>query len=129
MTAPKRVQLSRKKGWRKPGNCVVVSRPGRWGNPYKIGGRDHNNDLIENRADAAHAYRAFIEDMVDAEGSGRRFDLLDNARAELRGKDLACWCPLDEPCHADVLLEVANTGPKRSAGHAASRASHQRRAR
>jgi hypothetical protein len=27
---------------------------------------------------------------------------------ELRGRDLACWCPLDEPCHADVLLEIAN---------------------
>ena len=28
--------------------------------------------------------------------------------AELRGRDLACWCPLDQPCHADVLLELAN---------------------
>ena len=27
---------------------------------------------------------------------------------ELRGHDLACWCPLDGPCHADVLLELAN---------------------
>ena len=27
---------------------------------------------------------------------------------ELRGKNLACWCPLDQPCHADVLLEIAN---------------------
>lgn len=26
---------------------------------------------------------------------------------ELCGKDLACWCPLDQPCHADVLLELA----------------------
>jgi hypothetical protein len=29
---------------------------------------------------------------------------------QLRGKDLACWCPLDQPCHADVLLEIANSG-------------------
>jgi hypothetical protein len=28
----------------------------------------------------------------------------------LRGHDLACWCPLDKPCHADVLLRLANTG-------------------
>jgi hypothetical protein len=28
--------------------------------------------------------------------------------ADLRGKNLACWCPLDQPCHADVLLEIAN---------------------
>ena len=27
---------------------------------------------------------------------------------ELRGRDLACWCPLDRPCHGDVLLELAN---------------------
>ena len=29
-------------------------------------------------------------------------------RRDLAGKDLACWCPLDRPCHADVLLELAN---------------------
>lgn len=33
---------------------------------------------------------------------------LEEARAELVGRDLACWCPLDQPCHADVLLELAN---------------------
>lgn len=33
---------------------------------------------------------------------------LEDIRAELRGKNLACWCPLDQPCHADVLLEIAN---------------------
>jgi hypothetical protein len=29
-------------------------------------------------------------------------------RRDLTGRDLACWCPLDRPCHADVLLELAN---------------------
>ena len=33
---------------------------------------------------------------------------IDEVRRELSGKNLACWCPLNEPCHADVLLEVAN---------------------
>ena len=33
---------------------------------------------------------------------------VDDVREHLRGRDLACWCPLDEPCHADVLLAVAN---------------------
>lgn len=32
---------------------------------------------------------------------------------ELRGKNLACWCPLDQPCHADVLLELANASKAR----------------
>jgi hypothetical protein len=36
----------------------------------------------------------------------KRLDL-----SELRGKDLACWCPLDQPCHADVLLELAAGEP------------------
>lgn len=31
-------------------------------------------------------------------------------RGELEGRDLACWCPLSEPCHADVLLDLANGG-------------------
>lgn len=30
---------------------------------------------------------------------------------DLRGKNLACWCPLDQPCHADVLLDIANKEP------------------
>lgn len=34
----------------------------------------------------------------------------DRIRNELAGFDLACWCPLDQPCHADVLLEIANRG-------------------
>lgn len=33
---------------------------------------------------------------------------LDQVREALAGKNLACWCPLDQPCHADVLLELAN---------------------
>ena len=40
----------------------------------------------------------------------RRSSQVEQIRAELRGKDLACWCPLDQPCHADVLLEIANEG-------------------
>ncbi|WP_019732123.1 DUF4326 domain-containing protein [Mycobacterium avium] len=32
----------------------------------------------------------------------------DDVVDELAGHDLACWCPPDQPCHADVLLELAN---------------------
>lgn len=35
---------------------------------------------------------------------------VDDVRRELAGRDLACWCPLDQPCHADVLLKISNTG-------------------
>ncbi len=42
--------------------------------------------------------------------AGRLSFTEDDVRRELAGRDLACWCPLDGPCHADVLLEVANPG-------------------
>lgn len=93
----KRVQLRRRKGWRKPEGAVVVSRPTKWGNPYdarRVGGRRR----------AAALFRRYLATSID----GRA--LAADARRELRGKDLACWCPLGEPCHADVLLEVANEG-------------------
>lgn len=97
MTKPFRVQLSREKGWRMPPNTVKVDRTTNWGNPYAA--RDYGNSpaslLVEMfrdfmRSDAPHA-RTMRE----------RFD-------RIRGKNLACWCPLDQPCHADVLLELAN---------------------
>lgn len=96
---PERIQLSRRKGWRLPPDTVVVARgPGRpWGNPYQAG-KDGEGD----RAYLVRLYRAYMERPEQA-------PLRARARAELRGRNLACWCPLDgEPCHADVLLEIAN---------------------
>lgn len=97
---PHRVQLSRKKGWRMPANTVSVARPGRWGNPFKhpemLDGTEHG----ETRA-RHHAVEDFRDYMADEEIDA----------SELRGKNLACWCPLDQPCHADVLLELANKEP------------------
>jgi hypothetical protein len=88
---PKRVQLSRKRGWRKPpGAVVVVSRPSRWGNPYRVA--DHG------RAAAVAQYRQCLADNPR---------LAEAVRRELAGKDLACRCN-PTSCHADVLLEVAN---------------------
>lgn len=88
MTAPVRVQLQRTRGWRMPPNTVRVSRPSPYGN-YAGPTRKHFEDDI---AGLSNADRAFFMDRV----------------AELRGKNLACWCALDRPCHADVLLELAN---------------------
>jgi hypothetical protein len=50
---------------------------------------------------AVDAYRAWIN-------QPRQEALREKAGAVLRGRNLACWCPLDQPCHADVLLELAN---------------------
>lgn len=90
---PERIQLSRKKGWRKPENTVVVARPTQYGNPFPV--RD---------GDRARAVSLFEQSAI-----GFGDFTAERIRAELAGKNLACWCPLDEPCHADVLLEIANS--------------------
>ena len=94
----RRVQLSRRKGWKMPPNTVSVARPHRWGNPHRVGmcpvcGVEHT------QAEAVAE--------LEAEFDGNPI-LHAQARAQLGGKNLACWCRLDEPCHADVLLRMAN---------------------
>ncbi|HEY7007313.1 MAG TPA: DUF4326 domain-containing protein [Jatrophihabitantaceae bacterium] len=121
MTGPKRIQLRRSKGWRKPEGAIVVARPSKWGNPWRVT-RCHRVECghasgccvvapggehlrVEHRDDALHSVVASFAESVDH----------PNMRAEiqgaLHGHDLACWCPLDQPCHADVLLELANHPP------------------
>lgn len=105
MSKPIRIQRRRTKGWRLPPNTVCVSRPSVWGNPYKVGCRDNiTGDLI---VDAAHAVRLFRERWFEGDVSWIQ-TMREAAQEDLRGKNLSCWCPLDQPCHADVLLEVAN---------------------
>jgi hypothetical protein len=93
---PQRIQVRRIKGWRLPDGAVYVGRPTRWGNPFRLG---HDG---ATRAEVVDLFRAHFESLPQAE----REALL----APLRGRPLACWCPLDGPCHADVLLEFANRG-------------------
>lgn len=108
---PVRIQLSRKKGWRLPENTVKVDRSTQWGNPFVIGQTypikedDGFGDVIGQHTvkDAADAVALFSEHM---EATGWTYDL-----ESLRGKNLACWCKPGEPCHADVLLELANQEP------------------
>lgn len=105
---PKRIQLRRTKGWRKPEGAVVVARPSRWGNPFRV-----LTNTPAGRAEAADAFRRTLTDVIETP-----FDLpapieiriIAESIDELAGKDLACWCPLDQPCHADVLLALANDG-------------------
>jgi hypothetical protein len=92
---PVRVTLSRRKGWRMPENTVKVCRPGKWGNPFKVG--VHGN--------AAEFVDLFAKD-IGWINSRLGFDFEEVA--QLRGKNLACWCKQGTPCHADVLLGLAN---------------------
>lgn len=104
---PIRVRLSRANGWKMPENTVRVCRPGRWGNPYRVGGYDNTATppmLIRDRQQAVDCWkRAYTDDPV------MRKIVAAAARAELAGRNLACFCPLDEPCHADELLKLANS--------------------
>jgi hypothetical protein len=114
---PKRIQRKREKGWRMPPGAVYVGRPTVWGNPF-LHAQKHlglqislklyrdmvigiwNPATITEDHDRQIAYEAFAH-------WTKRFH--GNSFAHIRGKDLACWCPLDQPCHAAVLLEIANS--------------------
>jgi len=93
---PKRIQRKRTRGWKMPEGVVYVGRPTKWGNPWA------ERLTPTAREDSISNYREYI--IANQRGSER----FRKPLAELRGKDLACWCPLGQPCHADVLLELAN---------------------
>ena len=96
---PVRVQRKRTKGFRlqdaSPNGLpvVYVGRPTKWGNAFLVG------VLCPPRL-AVINFRNMLNRHDHAE-----------IRATLRGKNLCCWCRLDQPCHADVLLELANAEP------------------
>lgn len=102
MREPQRIQRKRTKGWRMPDNAVYVGRPTKWGNPFNI-------TVWQSRAVAIARYRFYVARGIAPAGFPLAPQPLEIR--ELRGKDLACWCPLDQPCHADVLLEFANASP------------------
>ncbi len=88
---PKRIQRKRTKGWRMPPNAIYVGRPSKWGNPW-------TGDM------AVESFEHWI--------TGNERSWVWATIDQLRGKDLVCWCPLDKPCHADVLLRLANEEKK-----------------
>lgn len=140
---PRRIQLSRAKGWRMPANTVKVSRGRgmRWGNPFDLSASAHcwtalalgfKADKAGRRAASVELYRRWLVagapaavacGLAVSHSEDTRMEMIVEApaitagppptveeiRQHLAGKDLACWCPLDgQPCHADVLLQLAN---------------------
>lgn len=131
---PARIQMTRQRPWRADHpDAVIVARPTKWGNPFaaKIpasdrGGPGEAGQATMTRQMLADEYREWLlvpttkwaNRPESAQGDTARTSLmgvpfagrptLDEIRADLAGRDLACWCPLDQPCHADVLLELAN---------------------
>lgn len=134
MTRPHRIARQRTRGWKMPDNTLYVGRPTIWGNPYKPtritewprwGGPapwyvllpdgkhshpDPDRTVIVGRAAAAHHLQALAhQHAVDLYREALRiFEPDDEFWTPLEGKNLACWCPLDLPCHADLLIEIAN---------------------
>ncbi len=93
---PQRIQRKRTKGWRMPANTVYVGRPTKWGNPYKVGDK-FMFDIIDRSSAVYPLFESYIYQKL------KTLDI-----KELQGKNLACWCPLDKPCHADILIKLAN---------------------
>lgn len=113
---PQRIQRKRTKGWKMPPNTVYVGRPSHFGNRFVVATKEHSPETLAHYAD--YAKNVDLWDgwpVCDAETAVAAFRKMQCgptfrklAQSALRGKDLACWCRLDQPCHADVLLEIAN---------------------
>ena len=116
MITPYRIQRQRTKGCRMPENTAYVGRGTKWGNPWKVTPHEDGRATVTDPISCT-AFESVPAATAHATGSFR-WQLLNHpnvlgfteteARAELAGKNLSCSCPLDQPCHADVLLEIAN---------------------
>ena len=112
---PERIRLSRARGWRLPEGAVVVSRPSRWGNPFIVG---QDGTRAQCAAMFGQLVKGFISfsSRLTSDEQLTMYRRLRRHAGDLAGKNLACWCPLDgQPCHADILLVLANPDHPRAA--------------
>jgi hypothetical protein len=125
-----------------PPNTVKVDRTTKWGNPFNFRAPEHcwtalaygeKGNPAGRHAASVKAFRDWITSAAGmriedcglyAEKDGKDIPVAVSPSVEagappnpteLRGKNLACWCKPDQPCHADVLLELANAEPLQSA--------------
>ena len=117
---PIRIQRKRIKGWIKPIGAVNCTRPGKYGNPFAVEkyGRQAAVDLYRCLLTKCVSIYdmpfiaqedAFNSEIIKAYDNSTAESLEDMIKQELGGKDLMCWCALDQPCHADVLLSICNS--------------------
>lgn len=120
---PVRIQRKRTKGWKMPPNTVCVTRPGKWGNPFygdvlgpELAVKLYRDlvagiwdpSLLKDKDDATFSLAYRCRHIWIERFRRSAFDIQSAMNIELKGKNLACFCKPDEPCHADVLLEIAN---------------------
>lgn len=126
MVEPLRIQRSRAKGWKMPANTIYVGRGSAWGNPFIVGEpsgvfpegmglKGKTETLIPNLTldQCIEFYENAVEGYLKPEmyPAGHSFSETKRPHANLhalRGKNLMCWCALDQRCHADILLRLAN---------------------
>jgi Domain of unknown function (DUF4326) len=124
---PQRLRLSRAKGWTRPAGAVVVARPTRWGNPWRVVPVRDDRFPWGEAADVVHVdgdrHAGRFERYTSGPETGAPYwavqmyklhlaehpDLRAAIGAELRGRDLLCWCRPDQPCHADLLIALASS--------------------
>lgn len=96
-----RVQRKRTKGWRMPDNTIYVGRPSKWGNPFAIGKEGPFGRTAIDNEGAVGLFEDMLSDSEMIEAAGYPIGDIH----ELKGKNLACFCPLHKPCHADVIIK------------------------
>jgi hypothetical protein len=104
---PERIRLSRAKGWRMPPDTVKVDRTGPWGNPFVVGRDGTRAECVDLYIKLMAGYVALGKTATVSDQKAARQHVVENLGA-IRGKNLACWCSHDGPCHGDVLLNLAN---------------------
>lgn len=106
---PKRIQRRRSRGWQKPPHTVYVGRSTKWRNPFTIK-QAQQAGYETASAVTVYAYRQWLlgDPIFNDHDHYQQRRLVLNGLDELRGLDLCCDCAPGEPCHADVLLELAN---------------------
>lgn len=110
MNNPERIQLRRKKGWKMPTNTVKVDRSTKWGNPFIVRKHGTRKECVEKFILLCAGNLILSDDNMDQQDFFRA--VLHDDIHELKGKNLACWCNHSGPCHADVLLLIANSKEK-----------------
>ena len=118
MARPMRMQVSRKAGFNLQGAshainglpAKLVTRPGPWGNPFSIDevATTYGLDRAAAQAKAVAMAADWLRGTIDPSLSPGDPPSRDLIRRELGGHNLACWCKPGTPCHADVLIELAN---------------------
>lgn len=109
---PERIQRRRTAGWRMPEGAVYVGRPTRFGNPFLLGDVGRSFPSLSHEQCQGYVVNQF-RDLIQSPALRQKYGYPtdDEIRAELAGKDLCCWCANSDPCHADLLLAIANKEP------------------